>query len=269
MNLRKRTPTAIVLITLFFLLVQYGSGLLIFLVFQAIMVTALLEFYNLARRKKLHPQKLVGIIASLIIGLAFYFKEKVPVELALFAALLFVGAYYLFAFTRLEQLPFFSQSIAITFFGAFFLSFTLNHLYLIKVEKGAFYIYFFCAIIFLGDSGAYFMGKAFGRHKMAPLASPKKTWEGSLGGIALGTLGALAAQQILVREVELWRALVTGAVVHAVAQMSDPLESLFKRAVGVKDSSNILPGHGGFLDRIDSFILAAPLFYYLVRYFWK
>jgi phosphatidate cytidylyltransferase len=124
-------------------------------------------------------------------------------------------------------------------------------------------------VIFLGDSGGYLFGKLIGKHKMTPLASPNKTWEGSLGGLAFGALGALAARQILLRDIGLWQALVCGVLVHAAAQVSDPLESLFKRAVGVKDSSNFLPGHGGFLDRVDSFLLAAPFFYYFVKLFWK
>ncbi|MEW5901120.1 MAG: phosphatidate cytidylyltransferase, partial [Acidobacteriota bacterium] len=76
-------------------------------------------------------------------------------------------------------------------------------------------------------------------------------------------------QRLLLPEVAVGRALLCGAIVHAAAQVADPLESLFKRAVGVKDSSNILPGHGGVLDRIDSFLLAAPCFYYFVIYFWE
>ena len=114
-----------------------------------------------------------------------------------------------------------------------------------------------------------FVGKAFGKHKMTPVASPNKTWEGSAGGLLLAIGGAVLAQQVLLRSVPLWRAILTGVLVHAVAQVSDPLESLFKRAVGVKDSSNALPGHGGFLDRIDSLILASPLFYFIVKYLWK
>jgi phosphatidate cytidylyltransferase len=104
---------------------------------------------------------------------------------------------------------------------------------------------------------------------MTPVASPNKSWEGSAGGILFACLGALAARELLLPDVVLWRALLLAVLVHAAAQVSDPLESLFKRAVGVKDSSNVFPGHGGFFDRIDSLILASPLFYYLVGILWK
>ena len=267
--MRKRVPTAIVLLGIFFLVVQYGSKILIFVVLQGLILAALLEFYNLGRKKKLHPQRLLGVLLSLILALSYLFRPAFSLGLALFACILVTGAYYVLFFRRQEQLPYFSQSIAITFFGAVYLSFTLNYLFLLRFEKGPFYIYFLCAVVFLGDSGAYGIGKRLGKHKMTPLASPNKTWEGSLGGIAFAVLGAWAAQQLLLKNVGLGDALVCGALVHVVAQVSDPLESLFKRAVGVKDSSNILPGHGGFLDRIDSLILAAPFFYFFIMYFWK
>ncbi len=134
---------------------------------------------------------------------------------------------------------------------------------------GAPYLYFLFAVIFLGDTGAFFIGKPFGKHKMTPVASPNKSWEGSAGGILFACLGAWAAREILFPDLALGKALLIAVLVHAAAQASDPMESLFKRAVGVKDSSNLLPGHGGFLDRIDSLILASPLFYYLVGILWK
>jgi phosphatidate cytidylyltransferase len=269
MNLLKRLRTALLLLVPLFLLFQYGSMLLLFIVTQAFILAALLEFFNLARKKRLHPQAVLGMVLALIISLSFYFRSSLPFELAFFVAILLTGAFYVFTFRRVEQLPYFIPSIAVTFFGALYISFPMNFLYLVTFERGARFIYFLAAIIMLGDTGAYFFGKLLGRHKMTPLASPNKTWEGSVCGIICAILGALGAQQFLLNEVDPWRALACGALVHAAAQLSDPLESLFKRAVGVKDSSNFLPGHGGFLDRIDSFLLAAPLYYYLVKYFLK
>lgn len=267
--MKKRLPTAIVLIGLFFLIIQYGSRTLLFIVLQAIILAALFEFYALADKKKLHPQSALGAGLSVLLGLAFFWPDALPLDLALFGAIFFLGVYSLFAFNRVESLPYLTQSITVTFFGVIYLSFTLNHLFLLRSERGPFIIYFLCAIILLGDTGAYLVGVLLGRHKMAPLASPNKTLEGSAGGLLFGILGAWAARTLLLPDINLGLALGTGAAVHAVAQLSDPLESLFKRAVGVKDSSNILPGHGGFLDRFDSFILAGPFFYYFVRYFWR
>lgn len=269
MNLLKRLRTAFLLLVPLFLVIQYGSPLLLFIVLQVFILAALLEFYSLARRKRLKPQVPLGLAIALTISLSFYFRASFPLDIALFAAILLTAVFFVISFQRVEQLPFFTQSITVTFFGAFYISFPMNYIYLVAFERGVYAFYFLCAIIFLGDTGAYFFGKLIGRHKMTPLSSPNKTWEGSVGGIAFGVLGALAARQLLLRDIGFGTALVCGALVHAVAQVSDPLESLFKRAVGVKDSSNFLPGHGGFLDRIDSLILAAPFFYYFIKFFWK
>jgi phosphatidate cytidylyltransferase len=269
MNLLRRLRTAILLLVPLFLVIQFGSRVLVFIVLQAFILAALLEFFGLARKKRLRPQVALGLVIALIISFSFFFRPAFPLEAALFTALLLTALFFVVSFRRVEQLPHFTQSITVTFFGAFYVSFPMNYLYLIMLERGVYAFYFLCAVIFLGDTGGYLFGRLIGRHKMTPLASPHKTWEGSVGGIAFGVLGALVARQLLLQDVGLWPALACGALVHAAAQVSDPLESLFKRAVGVKDSSNFLPGHGGFLDRIDSFLLAAPFFYYLVRFFWR
>ena len=265
MSFRKRTSTAVVLLALVFVCIQYASDLVFFIVIQALILAALWEFYSLAARRNHAPRRFLGFAVALIIALSFYF-EAFPLALALFAALFLCGIYYVLAINKLEKLQSFPPSAALTFFGAVLLSFTLNHFNYLRYEYGPDMIYFLLAVIFIGDTGAYLIGKAVGRHKLAPLASPRKTWEGSVGGILFACLGGIAAQQILLQDAVLWKAVVFAFVVHVVAQFSDPLESLFKRAAGVKDSSNLLPGHGGFFDRIDSLILAAPFFYYMLKY---
>jgi len=265
MSIRKRLPTALVLLALLFAAIQYTSDWAYFLIIQIVVLAALLEFYNLASRRNLAPQKVIGIILALLIASSFYF-EALSLELALFAALMVLGIYFILAMNTLEKLMKFPSAVALTFFGAIYLSFTMNHFYYLRMDKGPFWIYFLFTVIFIGDTGAYVVGKLIGQHKMAPLASPRKTWEGSIGGVVAACMGGVAAQQILFPDAVWWKAAVFAFFIHAVAQMSDPLESLFKRAAGVKDSSNILPGHGGLLDRIDSLILAAPFFYYLLKF---
>jgi phosphatidate cytidylyltransferase len=143
-------------------------------------------------------------------------------------------------------------------------SFSLNHFLLIRENFGPFFVYFLLLVVIAGDSGAFTFGKLLGRHKMSPLASPNKTWEGSIAGLLSACISGVVVQQFFLKDTLLWKAILFAFLIHAAAQVSDPLESIFKRAAGVKDSSNALPGHGGFLDRIDSLILAAPLFYYLL-----
>jgi phosphatidate cytidylyltransferase len=124
----------------------------------------------------------------------------------------------------------------------------------------------FLAILstFASDASAYFTGKALGRHKMAPYVSPKKTWEGAMGGI-LGAIVASVALSILFRLPLLWwGAIIVGILISIIGQFGDLVKSLFKRNMGIKDSGNILPGHGGLLDRMDSLAFAGVLVYYFV-----
>ena len=264
MDLKKRIPTALVLLTVVFISVQYFPRLGFFLVLQVIILAALLEFYNLPRKKSFFPARFLGVAIAVLISLSFYFEE-ISLAVAIFVSFLVAGFYYILAINRLEKLVHFPSSISLTFFGALYLCFTLNYLFLIREQYGAFAIYFLLAVIFIGDTGAYIIGKLWGKHPYVPMASPPKTWEGSIGGIIFACLGGVAVQQILFQDKPMWKLALFAFLIHTVAQVSDPLESLFKRAVGIKDSSNILPGHGGFLDRIDSLILASPLFYYLIQ----
>ena len=268
MNLIKRTLTAAVLLGSLFVIIQYAPRWAFFIVGVAFALAALLEFYNLNAKHGMGPQKVLGEIMAVLVLLTFYFRS-VPIEAPLFAAILIASVYYVIAVNTPAKLAAFPASFAVTLTGVLYVAFPLGFIFLIRQDHGPFFLYFLAAVVFIGDSGAFFIGKPFGRHKMTPIASPNKSWEGSAGGFLFAVLGAILARFILMPQLPLLTAVLTAIVVDAAAQVSDPLESLFKRAVGVKDSSNSLPGHGGFFDRIDSLILAAPLFYYIVRYFWK
>ncbi|MFQ5615424.1 MAG: phosphatidate cytidylyltransferase [Anaerolineales bacterium] len=126
--------------------------------------------------------------------------------------------------------------------------------------------------VWLADSGAYFIGRRFGRRKFSPRLSPKKTWEGYFGGVIVGTIGtallvlgwqALARTEIVMTPL---RGGILGLVLAVVTPLGDLGESMLKRQVGVKDSSNLLPGHGGALDRIDTWLWAAAIGYYLIAW---
>ncbi len=114
----------------------------------------------------------------------------------------------------------------------------------------------------LSDAGAYYAGSTFGTHPMAPVISPKKSWEGALGGVLASVAGALLAHFWFFRRLPLAHAVALGVVLSTAGILGDLAESMLKRAAGVKDSSALLPGHGGVLDRLDSLLVAAPVLYY-------
>ena len=118
----------------------------------------------------------------------------------------------------------------------------------------------YVAVVALGDITAYFIGTAFGRHKMAPSISPGKSWEGFAGSLLGSLLGGLVVAALL-DELEIVQGLTVGLIAGLIAPVGDLVESLAKREIGIKDSGRILPGHGGFLDRLDAILFAAPAVY--------
>ena len=130
---------------------------------------------------------------------------------------------------------------------------------------GEWLVIFVSACTWLSDTGALFVGKAFGRHKLAPNVSPGKTWEGSLGGLATSALAGVLLGHWL--QLPLIHALLLGFLCGLFGQIGDLCESALKRDLGVKDFGAVLPGHGGILDRIDSLLFSAPLAYYYVLFF--
>jgi phosphatidate cytidylyltransferase len=268
MSLRQRFPTAMILLAILFVIVQFAPPIVILLALQVLILGALLEFYGLASKAGHKPKAAVGIVFMALFAISVY-EPVFPLSMAIYAGLLFTAAFYVVAVDRAELLASFPASIALTLMGPFYIAFTLDHLYLLRMERGPFPVYLLCGAIFMGDSGAMLFGSLWGRHKMTPVASPNKTWEGSVGGLLFAALGALIVKLLLFPDLGFGRAVLAGVLAHAVAQVSDPLESLFKRAAGVKDASRILPGHGGVLDRIDSLLLASPFFYYFIGLIWK
>jgi phosphatidate cytidylyltransferase len=121
------------------------------------------------------------------------------------------------------------------------------------------------AVIVISDSAQYYTGRALGRRSLAPTISPKKTVEGAIGGVVFGTL-AMAAGGRWVFQSPLWTLAMLGAVISLLGIVGDLFESLLKRSGGVKDSSHLIPGHGGVLDRIDSWLFAAPVYYVFVKW---
>jgi len=160
------------------------------------------------------------------------------------------------------------SNLALSIFGAVYLGFLGSFAISIRgLEHGLLWTLLVFPIISLADSGAYIFGRLFGKHKMLTKVSPKKSWEGYIGGIVIGGLGGwglAALWHIASAAVLPMHGLILGVAISIVGPLGDFGESMIKRQFCVKDSSNLLPGHGGFLDRIDSSLWAAILGYYLI-----
>jgi phosphatidate cytidylyltransferase len=126
-------------------------------------------------------------------------------------------------------------------------------------------VLFLLAIIVVSDSAQYYTGRAFGRRPLAPTISPKKTIEGAIGGVLFGTAATMAGGHYMFNT-PMWMIGLLGAAMSLLGIIGDLFESLLKRSAGVKDSSNLIPGHGGVLDRIDSWLFAAPVYYVFIRF---
>lgn len=155
--------------------------------------------------------------------------------------------------------------VALTLFGALFAGWMPAHLALIRGLRphGEGFAFLTFAAVWAMDTAAYAAGRGFGRHSLAPVLSPKKTWEGAAAGFAAAIAVSLVFQKLMLHEsLSPLMAVVIGVLIGTMGQLSDLAESMVKREAGVKDSGSLLPGHGGVFDRFDSYILCAPAVYY-------
>ena len=157
---------------------------------------------------------------------------------------------------------------AATMFAPIYIGMPLGALAALRVSDpldGRLVVLLLLATIVVSDSAQYYCGRAFGRRPLSPAISPKKTVEGAIGGVVFGTL-ATAVGGLYVFGAPIWILALLGATIALLGIVGDLFESLLKRSAGVKDSSNLIPGHGGVLDRIDSWLFAAPVYYVFVRF---
>jgi phosphatidate cytidylyltransferase len=254
-----RELTAAVLAPVTIYLVGWGHPMVFNGAIALISLLALYEFLDLGRKKGYQIPVFLCIAIALVIIAAFV-VDDLSVEIGMFATLLVIPASYVFGKGDLDNaLP----SSAIAVLGTMYVGMLGGCLIRLRHDfaEGPKLVFFLLLVVWLGDSGAYYVGKKFGRHKLSPRISPKKTVEGLLGGITTSVITAVVIHLTFFREFPLLHAIIVGAVLSVAGVVGDLAESMWKRSAAVKDSGTLIPGHGGFLDRFDSILYTAPILY--------
>ena len=270
--MRRRTLTALAMSVVGLPAIIYG-GVFYYLLMGTFLVGGAWEYVRLYRAVKYEPNELVTVGGVLVLVTArfFFVDVAVPVLVVLIFLAMVV---HLLAFERGRDHAALDFGITVT--GLVYIGWI--GAYLLDLRSGDVGIWWFMLVlplVWAADTGGYSIGAAYGKHKMAPRLSPKKSWEGYFAGIftsvLVGTFFAYAfssmGPQPLNGLITPIQGALLGLVIGALAPLGDLGESMFKRQSGLKDSSNIFPGHGGFLDRIDSWIWGAAIGYFMIQYF--
>ena len=241
----------------------------------AAMVLGLYEFYLLARKKEIKPDIVAGYLGGAAIFTIFYFAspfpgtERLDVQTILLVILLLVVGTLIAATLRGAPYDKMISSTGVTILGVLYVVFLGSHLVAVRMgfphSLAADLLSFFFLILMGADIGAYYVGRAMGKHKLAPTISPGKTWEGVVGGVLAALILAAVSHYWFFPELPLKFALPLAAVMVILGILGDLTESALKRGAGAKDAAKLLPGHGGILDRLDSLLFNAPLLYYFAR----
>jgi phosphatidate cytidylyltransferase len=260
----KRLLTSFVVLPLLGLVIWKGGRTGFALVVCLAATVCLLEYYAFVLPRETMAVRAAGLTLGLVLAASFHLGGLGATPAVLIAT--FFGSAMICLARFNPQMPvvemFYKQ---IT--GLVYIPFLLGHLILIRDwNNGVTWTFLIMAVIFAGDTAAYYAGHAFGRHKLALSISPGKTVEGAVAGLVANLLVGALFKKCCFPEFGwgCWIALIM--VVGVLGQTGDLVESMLKRSVGLKDSGRILPGHGGFLDRIDALIFAAPVLYYFRIY---
>ncbi len=268
-----RAITTIVFVPLFFYIVKYLPVGYFFALITLVLFLGTFEFHSLADKLGKGFYSIPAFLMMEALAASFLIPT-IPAHLALSGGFVVVMLYSLLIDRNIQQSL---EATAFTFLGVLYLAIPAAYMVALKssdahavhgyVGMGADLVFTLFIVVWLGDSGAYLFGSFFGRHKLAPKISPGKSVEGAIANLIFNFGGVIIAKFWFFTRLS-WRdVIVIGFVVGITGIMGDLIESMWKRRAGIKDSAGLIPGHGGLLDRLDSFALSAPLMYYYFLYF--
>lgn len=275
----KRIGSAIVALPIYAFAIITDSlfALPILLISTAVSLMALYEFYNItSSNQEVKPFIKTGLFAGLGVNIIMYLLAYGKVYLFtgrmsekyimgfIVLFIVFVLIFQVFARPIKES----SRSISLTIFGVLFIVFFFSHIILMKsLADGVFYLIMLNVVIMCNDSGAYFGGVLFGKHKVGFEVSPNKTWEGYFSGLLFSVLSMILINQLYAsffsrNFFNILEATILGVIISVLANIGDLIESVVKRDNAIKDSGSIIPGHGGMWDVFDAILFTLPVFYY-------
>ena len=268
----RRALSVVVLVPLVLLIIYRGDWLYLLLVSVAVVMMQV-EYCRLAQH---FTEKLNPVIPALLTGVFCLFAYFLPTLTQTISPSTVIFSYFTFVFIYVFAESIFRAKVAgellavtLKLTGILTIGWALGyHLILLRnVEPiGRQLIFLLAGIVWCSDTGAYLIGRAFGKHKLGTPVSPRKTIEGTIGGLVVGTLTSFLLSTILLKDTLSWgHAVCIGLLLSVLGQLGDLSASLMKRTAGVKDSGQVIPGHGGFIDRCDSLIFSTPVLYYYLE----
>ncbi|MFA3783723.1 phosphatidate cytidylyltransferase [Melioribacteraceae bacterium 4301-Me] len=249
----------------------YGK-FLFYLLTLAIGLVAYYEFSKIIRKKNSNANLIIGCLAIISIVTEAY-NSFVDFKVLVLCIIILTLSFELFRNKGSAV-----NNLGGTFIGVFYIGLFASTLILIReyynqseflYNRGGYLIISVLATIWICDSAAFFLGSSFGRHKLFPRVSPNKSWEGAIAGFMFSLITMIVMKELLVNFISILDAVVLGVIIGVFGQLGDLVESLLKRDVDVKDSSSILPGHGGIFDRFDSLLFSSPFIYLYMFFFFR
>jgi len=274
--LRQRVLSAIIIVPILFASIWFSNPWFSIVVAIAALL-GVIEFYAMVDRTGWQPLAIFGTLWTLFFIFNAYYAPKyssnniyILVTSALIAsavALSLVWVLFLRSSSKKVMI-----SWAASMAGIFYMGWLLSYWVLIMNHyggdwNGRNWVLIALFSTFAVDTAAYFIGRTWGRHKMAPTVSPRKTWEGAIGGLVGALVAVIALALLLNVDISYGEMVILGVLIAVFAQLGDLAESKLKRSMGVKEASNLIPGHGGILDRLDSIVFTGVVVYYCLRWF--
>lgn len=266
--LRKRLITAAVIIPIGLTFIFLGGWFFAFFIAVVLAISAW-EYWHIYQKGGYAPNAPVLFTSVILLAFFRYQYGFQGSDILLALSVLIAMAFATMSFELNNKTS--SLDFGITLGGILYIGWLGSYLISLRfLPDGQWWLLLSILSVALADSGAYFIGSRFGRNKMAPRVSPKKTWEGYLGGVIAciiggGLFGSIFSQ--FSTSISIINGVLIGAVLGVLTPLGDLGESMLKRQFDIKDSGNFLPGHGGFLDRIDSWLWAAAISYYMILWF--